>query len=536
VLVLSAFDHHVRGHTNKAFSCLNAAEDVARQADCPWVLFEAALSRARIFRDLGRDASSVNEAESAVWLAQSLGWSRRAERARALIPAHRRTTSLRGSYAGSSSHDSTRAAATVARTRAQGAALTATRDRDALLEVSLATADELEPVAQAKVALDKLVHVLGAERALFYAWDDAQKQLTVLAARDADGCDLPPDVRVASSLIDRVRRERLPLVLHGTDEGAALGSQSIVAENVRSMICAPVMLRDELLGVVYLDSRLAKGVFTKADLDILLAIANHVAIGQQMARAAQRELERRALERDLELTAAVQMLLLPKQPDADFGHVRMVSLYRPASRSGGDFWGYETLPDGTLRVFLNDVTGHGAGAAMVTSTMAGAYRALTQGKLIAVEPLLAELDCVLDGICAGRFAMTMSVVEIAPSGQTRWWCAGAPPILHAAREGRVSAKAGTGTPLRCGDLTLPVSELTLAEGERLVLFSDAVIEQSMPSGRPVGMRRLMELVAETRALPIEAARDALWSRLVELRDHCDQEDDITFVLIERPGR
>ena len=43
------------------------------------------------------------------------------------------------------------------------------------------------------------------------------------------------------------------------------------------------------MGVVYLDSRVAKGIFTRDDVDILMAITNHVAISLETARAAQLE-------------------------------------------------------------------------------------------------------------------------------------------------------------------------------------------------------------------------------------------------------
>ena len=51
-----------------------------------------------------------------------------------------------------------------------------------------------------------------------------------------------------------------------------------------------------MLGVVYLDSRVAKGIFTRDDVDILLAITNHVAVSLETARAAQLEMAVRAAD------------------------------------------------------------------------------------------------------------------------------------------------------------------------------------------------------------------------------------------------
>jgi len=86
-----------------------------------------------------------------------------------------------------------------------------------------------------------------------------------------------------------VREERRARVIAGTEEGAALGSQSAVQHDLRSILAAPLMLEGRLLGVVYLDSRLARGIFTADDVEILAAISNHIAISLETARAAQLE-------------------------------------------------------------------------------------------------------------------------------------------------------------------------------------------------------------------------------------------------------
>ena len=49
----------------------------------------------------------------------------------------------------------------------------------------------------------------------------------------------------------------------GTEEGAAHGSQSAIVHGLRSIMIAQLELDGRLLGVVYLDSRVAKGVFTR---------------------------------------------------------------------------------------------------------------------------------------------------------------------------------------------------------------------------------------------------------------------------------
>jgi diguanylate cyclase (GGDEF)-like protein len=87
----------------------------------------------------------------------------------------------------------------------------------------------------------------------------------------------------------------------GTEEGAALGSQSVVLHGLRSIMIAPLLLDDRLLGVVYLDSTVAKGIFTSHDAGILIALANHIAVALETARAAQLEISIQAAQRQRDL-------------------------------------------------------------------------------------------------------------------------------------------------------------------------------------------------------------------------------------------
>jgi diguanylate cyclase (GGDEF)-like protein len=94
----------------------------------------------------------------------------------------------------------------------------------------------------------------------------------------------------SSTVVDRVVATREPMVLTGTEEGAALGSESAVTHGLRSILVAPLQIEDRLLGVVYLDSRLAKGIFTRDDVEILSAITSNVAFALETARLAEMEL------------------------------------------------------------------------------------------------------------------------------------------------------------------------------------------------------------------------------------------------------
>jgi diguanylate cyclase (GGDEF)-like protein len=84
-------------------------------------------------------------------------------------------------------------------------------------------------------------------------------------------------------------------------------------------MAAPLRLEDRMLGVVYLDSRVAQGIFTDEDAGILMAITNHVAIALETARAAQLRVDVEAAHRrrDLAETLRHAMVGLSASLDPD---------------------------------------------------------------------------------------------------------------------------------------------------------------------------------------------------------------------------
>jgi diguanylate cyclase (GGDEF)-like protein len=158
-----------------------------------------------------------------------------------------------------------------------------------LQQVSLASATVLDPRSLARVALDETLRILGAERAYLFLLDLDLNQLVPHVGRDGEGNDIQELTGYSSTLVDRVRHSGEPLVVTGSEEGVALGSHSVQVHGLRSILIAPLEFDGNLRGVVYLDSRVAKGVFTSDDVHILKAITNHIAVSLETARAAQLE-------------------------------------------------------------------------------------------------------------------------------------------------------------------------------------------------------------------------------------------------------
>ncbi|EIV92440.1 diguanylate cyclase [Frankia sp. QA3] len=277
--ILRAIDRQLAGDHAGALDLLDAAERTARTLDLPRVRFDALLERARCLRALDESDRASIEAELAAKVAARYGWIGR---------EHKVYREFELTERGLSFAEATGAASPA----------TASRDRrrlDAVLQVSAAAGRETTPESVATVALDEIISILGADRALLLLPDPADRErdagrLRLYAERHAEqDDDLGPDegVRgIATTVVERVQAEQQPLVVTGTDEGAALGSQSAVQFGLRSILAAPVPFDEGRSGVIYVDSRVAKGLFNEEDARILITLAKQVGLSLSMAEAA----------------------------------------------------------------------------------------------------------------------------------------------------------------------------------------------------------------------------------------------------------
>ncbi|MFF5297613.1 diguanylate cyclase [Paractinoplanes globisporus] len=265
------------GEPRKAIEWSDKAEHVARTADAPLVHFEVARFRARAFRALGLVNESDRQARIALSLAGVHGWESRRRQARTEFGAEEGAATNRR---------------TVVERRSD-----APRNRrlEALQQVGAAAATVLDPQELARVALDEMLRILGAERALFFLLDEAGEPVQ-FAGRGADGGDLVSTTAYGATLVRRVAFSGEALVVTGTEQGAALGSRSAVVHGLRSIMVAPVQFKGNTLGVVYLDSRMARGIFTDDDVEVLVGVTSHVAVSLETARAAQLHLAVRAAQ------------------------------------------------------------------------------------------------------------------------------------------------------------------------------------------------------------------------------------------------
>jgi GAF domain-containing protein len=134
--------------------------------------------------------------------------------------------------------------------------------------------------------IDTIISLTGAERAYLLLRDKETGKLRTQTARNGDRETLAEDDTVFSrSVINTAIEQRSPVLTTNaqTDERFQAVA-SVMNYSLRSIICIPIVLQDQVIGLLYADNRIGEGVFTQDNVPILVAFANQSAIAIENAR------------------------------------------------------------------------------------------------------------------------------------------------------------------------------------------------------------------------------------------------------------
>lgn len=252
-------------------------------------------------------------------------------------------------------------------------------------------------------------------------------------------------------------------------------------------------------------------------------------VGGQIVFAGERRLS--SIEKELEVARDLQFSILPSAIP-EIQNLRIAVSYRPMAAVAGDFYEFVAADGKRIGFLVADVTGHGVPAALIASMV----KVATQS----VEPCAHDPREVLRGLNRVLFRhiheQYVSAAYLwldAEHGKALYSAAGHPPLLRW-RDDRLERIESNGLLFGIApDPEYPVREFTIRAGERLLLYTDGLIEPQNASRESFGDRKLEEVIRKNQSRPPAELLDELLS---EIRDwqpaSLPQQDDITLVLID----
>jgi len=155
----------------------------------------------------------------------------------------------------------------------------------ALAEIGQVVNSTLEPDEVLRIVMDTIIQLTRAERG-FLMLRDETNQLVTKVARNWEKESLnSSEAAVSRTVIQKVIEGGEAIVTTNAQEDPRLsGQESIVAFNLRSIVCVPLKVKNELIGVIYADNRIRSGIFRESERDLLTAFANQAAVAIENAR------------------------------------------------------------------------------------------------------------------------------------------------------------------------------------------------------------------------------------------------------------
>jgi phosphoserine phosphatase RsbU/P len=222
-------------------------------------------------------------------------------------------------------------------------------------------------------------------------------------------------------------------------------------------------------------------------------------------------LQRAALEGEMQAARQIQQMLIPAAPEVASGFA-VQAAFLPAQEVGGDFFRCWALARGSERILIGDVSGKGAAAAMTAAMLLGAVSGCE-----AAPPaeLLRRLNHAMRRGAVGGFA-TCLCAEIAPDGTLRLANAGHLPPYRNGSEIEMPGSLPLGV---APEVDYREISLALHPGDTLTFLSDGVVEAQSPTGELFGFER-------TRSISTQSAEE-----IARAASTFGQQDDITVLTL-----
>jgi sigma-B regulation protein RsbU (phosphoserine phosphatase) len=231
-------------------------------------------------------------------------------------------------------------------------------------------------------------------------------------------------------------------------------------------------------------------------------------------------------EQELEEARMIQGVMLPSQPLC-VGGVTISHEFQPASAVGGDYLDYFSLSDGTLGLYVGDVSGKGLPAALYAALAVGTLRGIQKtGKHPGRVLSLLNQRLLLRGITARHTAIQYATFDPA-TAVMNIGSAGMPgPLLLRGTELHVLQVAGI-PPGLFPDVAYDVLDVQLVPGDSVLFFTDGLTDARNVHEEDFEMERVKDVCHQHAGESRIELLGHIFRAIEEFSLNCHQFDDMT---------
>ena len=253
---------------------------------------------------------------------------------------------------------------------------------------------------------------------------------------------------------------------------------------------------------------------------------------EDLAPHVKRIVERERVKAEIDAANRIQAALLPVESPKLAG-ASVASHYRAATEIGGDYFDFLTQPNGQIGIAFGDVSGHGLTSGIVMA-MAKAALLVQLDNDSSPRTVMNVLNDIVIRTAPRRIMMTFFFGLLDPRTHTlRFSSAGhLDPYVYRSSTGRIEPLSSWGFPLGVKRReAFREHSVEFSAGDRLILYSDGLIEALDDDGEPFGFDRFEQAIVDSGHLPADDIKKNLLTAVRKFTRNRPPEDDQTLVVV-----
>jgi serine phosphatase RsbU (regulator of sigma subunit) len=352
-------------------------------------------------------------------------------------------------------------------------------------------------------------------------------------------CDTPElKVSAEDPLIRKLAEMKKELTIYDIQEDPFFEADRDLCyttfEALGGSLIVPLIYEDRLTGVISLGRKKSGKFYRREDINLLKTLANQGAVAIENALMIEDVIEKERMEEELNIARDLQMSMLPASCPQVEGF-EIAALSEPAREVGGDFFDFIEMGEGKLGLIVGDVTGKSVSGALVMSAARSVFRMLSEEGLNVEEIMIRANRRAKKDMKSGMFVALLYAlldskersVSLCSAGQTQ-------PIHFSASAGKPSLVQTEGDTFPIGildEVEYKDTQLHLAPGDRLVFYTDGIVEAMNSESQIFGFERLLELIKSACSMNADDLLKEIMTKVNEFVGGAPQSDDLTVIVI-----
>ena len=359
------------------------------------------------------------------------------------------------------------------------------------------------------------------------------RSFTKVEVRRQDETDVS-ELTISHTLLAAVVQEKKALAFVDVSVDEKLRSaKSIIMQGIHSILCAPLLIGEAVVGVLYVDYLFTQRSISEEDVKLVAQIGRFAAIKLETTRLREEAIQKRIMDEELKTASGIQRRLLPAAPSNVPGFT-FVGKNQPCRTVSGDYYDFAVRPDGRVYFVIGDVSGKGVTAGLMMAGLQVAFRIFSKSD---PDPsvLVTQLNVALkENLPQSKFVTLFLGRLDTNTGMIEYVNAGHTPPLWLSRSGAVE--------LTESDLLLGVvsraefntRRLQLDPGDSLILFTDGVTEARDRAGVDLGSTIIADALRPLHGADANAIATSVNETVLQhVGDAENLDDDVTLLVVSR---